>query len=422
MSVPENKMMLAIYLTAPEIENDRRSLNVFYGMRRARKEGRWMSSAPIGYVNKTTEDGRKYIALKEPQASILKWVFNQVSEGKYSTEQIWKRAKELGLCCSKNNFWLAVRNPVYCGKIVIPKYKNEDKYTVPGVHEALITETLFYDVQDVLDGRKGKSTGTKILSLNMLPLKGFITCSKCTRTLCGSASKGRTNYYHYYHCSSWCGYRQKAEDVNETFVSRLKDYVLNPSVAEIFKMVIIDAYSNDTTFGRDNKKLCIEEITTLSNRLTKARELLLSDAIDAADYKSIKSETENKIAILEAKISEAGNDYIKLKDLEYIVDGAIRTLTKIDVIYWKSDISIQRKIIGSIYPEKFTFEDLQHRTAKVSDSFALIYLINKVLTENNNGTIDQNLMLSRWVFLHGLEPRSSEPESEVLPLHHRKIK
>ncbi|WP_370362883.1 recombinase family protein [Mucilaginibacter flavidus] len=29
MSVPENKMMLAIYITAPEIENDRRALNVF---------------------------------------------------------------------------------------------------------------------------------------------------------------------------------------------------------------------------------------------------------------------------------------------------------------------------------------------------------------------------------------------------------
>ncbi len=27
-----------------------------------------------------------------------------------------------------------------------------------------------------------------------------------------------------------------------------------------------------------------------------------------------------------------------------------------------------------------------------------------------------------FVFLHGLEPRSSEPESDVLPLHHRKIK
>ncbi|WP_288244455.1 recombinase family protein [uncultured Chryseobacterium sp.] len=39
MSIPENKMMLAIYLAAPEVENDRRALNTFYGMRRAQKEG-----------------------------------------------------------------------------------------------------------------------------------------------------------------------------------------------------------------------------------------------------------------------------------------------------------------------------------------------------------------------------------------------
>ncbi|WP_137905834.1 hypothetical protein [Chryseobacterium sp. 2VB] len=36
-TIPENKMMLAIYLAAPEVENDRRALNTFYGMRRAQK-------------------------------------------------------------------------------------------------------------------------------------------------------------------------------------------------------------------------------------------------------------------------------------------------------------------------------------------------------------------------------------------------
>ena len=36
--------------------------------------------------------------------------------------------KKLGLTCSKNNFWIAIRNPVYCGKIVIPKYKDEESY------------------------------------------------------------------------------------------------------------------------------------------------------------------------------------------------------------------------------------------------------------------------------------------------------
>ena len=60
--IPENKMMLAFYLAALEVENDRRALNVFYGMRRAKKEGRWMATTPIGYTNKTDESGRKYIA------------------------------------------------------------------------------------------------------------------------------------------------------------------------------------------------------------------------------------------------------------------------------------------------------------------------------------------------------------------------
>lgn len=63
ISIPENKMMLAFYLAAPEVENDRRALNTFHGMRRARKEGRWMGPAPIGYTNKVTEDGRSIFVL-----------------------------------------------------------------------------------------------------------------------------------------------------------------------------------------------------------------------------------------------------------------------------------------------------------------------------------------------------------------------
>jgi len=42
LSIPENKLMLAIYLSAPEVENDRCALNVLYGICKAKKEGRWM--------------------------------------------------------------------------------------------------------------------------------------------------------------------------------------------------------------------------------------------------------------------------------------------------------------------------------------------------------------------------------------------
>jgi DNA invertase Pin-like site-specific DNA recombinase len=113
LRVPENKMMLAFYLAAPEVENDRRSLNVFHGMRRAKKEGRWVASAPMGYRNTMSPDGRKTIVPDASKAPILRWIFEELATGRFNTEQVWKMAITRGLKCSKNNFWLAIRNPVY---------------------------------------------------------------------------------------------------------------------------------------------------------------------------------------------------------------------------------------------------------------------------------------------------------------------
>lgn len=49
-------------------------------MRRAKKEGRKMGIAPYGYVNKSHEDGKKYIAIKEPEASNIIFPFNEVAK------------------------------------------------------------------------------------------------------------------------------------------------------------------------------------------------------------------------------------------------------------------------------------------------------------------------------------------------------
>src|SRR5579871_6697139 len=68
LTIPENKMMLAFYLAAPEVENHQRALNVFHGMRRAKKQGRWMGGAPVGYINRVREDGRKFTAPKAPES------------------------------------------------------------------------------------------------------------------------------------------------------------------------------------------------------------------------------------------------------------------------------------------------------------------------------------------------------------------
>ena len=136
-------MMLAFYLAAPEVENDRRALNTFFGMRRAKKEGRWMATAPIGYINKVREDGRKYIAPDELKSNLIKWIFEAIAKATFTTEQIWKQALQKGFKCSKHGFWVIIRNPVYCGKIFVPRFKDEESHFVQGQHKPLITESLF---------------------------------------------------------------------------------------------------------------------------------------------------------------------------------------------------------------------------------------------------------------------------------------
>lgn len=153
LSIPENKMMLAIYLAAPEVENDRRALNTFYGMRRARKEGRLMGRAPFGYINRSKEDGRKYIAIKEQEASALKWAFNEIAKGVLAVEHIRLQMNNITKQnVSKSNFHVIIRNPLYIGKIFVSKHKDEEACFAKGQHESIIDEKLFNAVQNILDG------------------------------------------------------------------------------------------------------------------------------------------------------------------------------------------------------------------------------------------------------------------------------
>lgn len=69
--------MLALYLTIPEVENDRRSLNVNSGMRRARREGRFLGVAPVGYLNKRDDCNKPILMLDPNQAPLVKRGFEE---------------------------------------------------------------------------------------------------------------------------------------------------------------------------------------------------------------------------------------------------------------------------------------------------------------------------------------------------------
>ncbi len=402
LSIPENKMMLAFYLAAPEVENDRRALNVLQGMRRAKKEGRWMASAPVGYINRTREDGRKFIALKSPESTIIHWVFQQIAEGDLNTEQVLKAARLKGLKCSKNNFWVAIRNPVYCGKIFVPKYKDEESRFVQGQHEPLISEVLFYEAQEVLDGKR-KQQRRKMAVDDRLPLRGFLICPRCGRLLTGSGSKGRKFRYYYYHCTSACGARFPTEFTNRVFLTELSKYVPHPAAVELYKQLIVEGLQGRAKDLRAQKKERIVQISGQSERITKGRALLLAGDIDALDFKAIKSESEKQITQLEAKLNEIQDDK---GDIRPFVVKAVDQLAQLDKIYGEGSTIRKRQLIGSIFPEKLTFDGENFRTARLNEAVQLIYNLDMAFRENKNGTSLDFSNLSHQVNALGLEPRT----------------
>jgi site-specific DNA recombinase len=417
LSIPENKLMLAFFLAAPEVENARRAINVKTGMRRACKEGRHMGPAPVGYCNKVYENGRKYIEPKEDIAEIIRWAFNELAKGAWSVLELWKQARKKGLPCSKNTFWSMINNPVYCGKIYVPKDQHEESCYVQGTHKPIVSEELFYTVQDVLHGRK-RTVVVKQPIREEFPLRNFLVCTRCGKLVSASSSKGRSSYYSYYHCHSSCGWRYKAEQVNEAFVQELRNFKPRPGMVTLYKEVILDVFNHSQSDGKQEKKQLMAELTEQNKRLTKARELLLVEAIDAADYKEIKTECERKTSLLEAKLASVAPQQ---ENLDLIIEKALNNLANIDERYQQADVNGKRQIIGSMFLEKLQFEDGVFRTAKVNEAVSLIYSIDKALDGIKKGQTSNKADLSSLVVRPGFEPRQTVPKTVVLPLHHRTI-
>lgn len=415
LSVPENKMMLAFYLAVPEVENDRRSLNVFYGMRRAKKEGRWMATAPVGYLNKSSETGTKYIAPHPVFGNIMKEAFEEMAKGRLAINEIWRLAVSKGLKCGKNQFWVSLRNPVYCGKLFIPRYQDEEATIIKGVHEPIISEELFNDVQDVMDGRKNHNRG-HVISPDSLPLRGYMICPKCGKNLTGSPSKGKYKSYYYYHCVSPCKFRVSAVKANKVFEAGLADLQPIDGMQELYEECIRFNYNSMVKDSVDRTRRTKADIEVLNVKIDKVRELLINDQISPEDYGVIKKQLEDKIYNLNKNINVFNQNKENINNLIKSLSNSLKNLEK---AYFEAETALKREIIAAIFPEKLVYHDEGYRTPRMNEGVELIYLINKELSEIKNETNSLKTGLSREVLPTRFELISMVPETIILSIELR---
>ncbi|WP_454045269.1 recombinase family protein [Chryseobacterium sp. Marseille-Q8038] len=372
-SVPESTVMLAVYLAVPEAENTRRAQNTANGIRRAKLMGRYPNKAPIGFINLTLMDGKKTIAPKEPEADIIKWSFHQAAQNDHKISEIMKMANEKGLICSRSHFFRILRNPVYCGLISV-KLKSNEEQMIKGLHEPLISESLFYQVQSVINTKR-KTTAKRDDLKAMFFLRGFLICPVCDRKLSGSIAQGSSKKYPYYHCHDRCRTRINAILLNDCYQNKLQQLILSNNTIDLFKCILQD--QNIKTLKASylyNQNLIERKIKEEGQVLSRGRKLFLAGVLKIDDYNELKKE--NQVNIRHLK-KEARDIFLKLKAIDKKDQIEDKEIVEVFRKFSEFDTSDKKSLVSLIPPV-----DIDYKTGDLSLDLNQAFL--KILSKKSN--------------------------------------
>ncbi|HAP68469.1 MAG TPA: recombinase family protein [Flavobacteriales bacterium] len=394
-SVPENKMMLAMYLVMPEVDNDRRSIKIRGGIRAALKAGRWCRAAPYGYRNTRDENNRPIIVPTE-HAETIRIAFQMIAKGK-TQPQALEFLNNAGVPVKKSRFSTLLRNPMYMGKIEVPASDEEPYALIEGKHDGIVSEKLFYQVQQVLKGNRPNIPIETAVQNKQLPLRGILKCSACGGKLTGSRSRSRNGTRHaYYHCNHCRAERYRAENANETMIEVLNDLRLaNDNV--IIHRELVKRMLNG---GESDRKGRISKLQNLidqqNERIERLEDNLADVAISSEDFIRMKTRFSNSR-------NQAQQELIDLKvdntEKSEILKRALDVIIGLGDFYADADAKSKIKLLGSIFPEMIEFDGKKCRTTKINEAITLCLSIDKGFSKKENRILPEKLEVSGWVDL-----------------------
>lgn len=256
----------------------------FYGRL---KQGLYPLPAPIGYLDRGK--GKP----KEPdptRAPFVRKAFEFYGTGRYTlerlVEELWRQGlrNTKGGKVTRNGMSQLLNNPFYIGLIRLARTGE----TFPGVHQALISKSLFDRVQTILKG-KANARGWR----QDLILRRLLICKYCGYSLIGEIQKGHT----YYRCHTrGCQTKGvRAEAVEEVILRMLRPLQLDERERAYAKEKIARMAGNWEQESETQLKALRLRAARLQDRLAR-----LTDAyIDRLIEKDIFEE--RKAAVLMAR-------------------------------------------------------------------------------------------------------------------------
>jgi site-specific DNA recombinase len=297
--------------------------------------------------------------IEDPQrAPLVRRAFERYATGRYTKEQLLKQATSWGLTSRRGKpltsqaIGVLLRNQLYAGIVHAGGYGVRGKR---GDFEPLIHEDLFYRVQAVLSGR-APITVPRQRAHPDFPLRGFVRCESCRRGLTGSWSKGRSEYYAYYHCRPGC----RAVNVSKAtleglFTDELARLQPTPGYLRLLKESVLQIWKARKAAVRSEIETAERAAKVIQDKLDRLDEAFLFErSIDIDTYDRHAEKLREELTL--ARIDRHSGQLEELDDVEGILAFAERVLPRAADLWVQASLGQRQRFQQLFFPNGIAFD------------------------------------------------------------------
>lgn len=243
------------------------------------KQGLYPFKAPLGYLD---NGGGKPKTLDPVRAPLVRQAFELYASGRRSLRSLVIEMDRRGLRTEKGRapvrsvIETMLGNPFYCGLIRLKRTGALYK----GIHEPLISTTLFEEVQARKSGRTVQKR-----TRHQFAYRGLFRCQSCHNAMIAERQKGHV----YYRCQTkGCPTKTVREEVIETTVwQTLRDTKLS----DVDVAYLTEAISDWFASRRDTPRVLTltNELEALKAKLDRLTDALIDRLIDEETFNDRKA-------------------------------------------------------------------------------------------------------------------------------------
>ncbi|NRB11528.1 MAG: recombinase family protein [Rickettsiaceae bacterium] len=326
-STSQEKMIWNMHVMIAQGYVDSLRDNVNRSIAQKLRNGEWIGTAPIGYLN-IKGDGKRArhgtIIVDKLRAPLIKRLFEEYATGTHTIEEMRKRAKKWGLKNSRGsqgNLYLShmheiIQNPFYYGVMRVKKTGKQ----YPHIYPPIISKETFDACQKVRLGHNKKpfKYGAK-----EFVFRGLITCAT-TGKIASSDTKvkkykngeiGRWTYLIVWNPNNPNKKVFMKEDKIIEEVQKIFDEMkLEPEVLKKLTEMIRSSEDDQREYLNLRTKELNVESTKIKNRMDRLTDIFLDGDIDKETYEEKRKKFIERREEITEELSKMNEDNLEHQD------------------------------------------------------------------------------------------------------------